>query len=128
MEVVRSDQKKTLIVGATDNPSRYAFMAAQLLDQRGFDFVPIGIKSGEVLGRKIIDLRQKPNLEGIHTITLYIGSANQSEWIDYLLGLKPKRIIFNPGTENPEFLRKAKEAGIEAFPACNLVMLSTGQF
>ncbi|GAB2486489.1 MAG: CoA-binding protein [Cytophagales bacterium] len=128
MEVVRSEKKKTLIVGATENPSRYAFMAASMFEERGMDFVPIGIKKGSVYGRDILDLRQKPALEGIHTITLYIGPANQEEWIDYLIGLKPQRIIFNPGTENPVFFRKAKEAGIEVLPACNLVMLSTGQF
>jgi predicted CoA-binding protein len=128
MEVVKAEKKKTLIVGATDNPSRYAYLAAQMFDDRGMDFIPIGIKKGEVFGKEILDLRSKPELNGIHTITLYIGPANQSEWIDYLIGLKPKRIIFNPGTENPEFYQKAKEAGIEAFPACNLVMLSTGQF
>ncbi len=128
MEVGKSEDRKTLIVGATNNPSRYAFVAAKMLDQHGFEFVPIGIKTGEVFGRKILDLRSKPRLEGIHTITLYIGPANQTEWIDYLISLQPKRIIFNPGTENPEFFQKAKEAGIDAFSACNLVMLSTGQF
>jgi uncharacterized protein len=128
MEVVKAEKKKTLIVGATDNPSRYAFMAAQMFDDRGMEFIPIGIKKGEVFGKEILDLRSKPELNGIHTITLYIGPAKQSEWIDYLIGLKPKRIIFNPGTENPDFFKKAKEADIEVLPACNLVMLSTGQF
>ncbi|WP_338222499.1 CoA-binding protein [Algoriphagus confluentis] len=120
--------KKTLIVGATDNPSRYAFLAASMFEARGMDFVPIGIKKGKVFGRDIVDLRERPELEDIHTITLYLGPANQQEWIDYLIGLKPQRIIFNPGSENPVFFSKAKEAGIEVLPACNLVMLSTGQF
>lgn len=128
MEVAKAEKKKTLIVGATDNPSRYAFMAAQMFDDRGVEFIPIGIKKGLVFGKEILDLRSKPDLEGIHTITLYIGPANQSEWIDYLIGLKPKRIIFNPGTENPIFFQRAKDAGIEVLPACNLVMLSTGQY
>lgn len=119
---------KTLIVGATDNPSRYAFLAAQMLDAKAMDFIPIGIKKGQVFGREILNLRLKPELEGIHTITLYIGPANQAEWIDYLIGLKPKRIIFNPGTENPDFFKKAKEAGIEVLPACTLVMLNTNQY
>ncbi|MBC6365196.1 CoA-binding protein [Algoriphagus sp. AK58] len=128
MEVAKAEKKKTLLVGATTNPSRYAFMAAQMFEERGLEFIPIGIKKGQVLGREILDLSEKPALEGIHTITLYIGPSNQAEWIDYLIGLKPKRIIFNPGTENPVFYQKAKEAGIEVLPACNLVMLSTGQF
>lgn len=128
MEVVRSDMKKTLIVGATENPTRYAFIAASMFEERGMDFIPIGIKKGKVYGRDILDLRQKPALQGIHTITLYIGPTNQEEWIDYLISLNPRRIIFNPGTENPVFFRKAQEEGIEALYACNLVMLSTGQF
>lgn len=120
--------KRTLIVGATTNPSRYAFFVAKRFADKNIDFIPIGIKKGEVFGRKILDLRSKPPLDDIHTITLYIGTSHQGEWIDYLIGLKPKRIIFNPGTENPEFFKKASTAGIEALYACNLVMLSSGQF
>jgi uncharacterized protein len=99
-----------------------------MFDERQLDFLPIGIKTGEVFGREILDLRTKPTLEGINTITLYIGPENQSEWIDYLISLKPKRIIFNPGTENPIFSKKAREAGIQTLEACNLVLLSTNQF
>lgn len=128
MEEEKVDSKLTLLVGATTNPSRYAFVAAGMFAGRNLDFIPIGIKKGEVFGKEILDLNAKPELKDIHTITLYIGPANQAEWIDYLISLKPKRIIFNPGTENPEFFKKASEAGIEVLPACNLVMLSTGQF
>lgn len=119
---------KTLIVGASTNPSRYAFIAANMFHERGLDFVPIGIKKGEVFGKEIIDLRTKPELQDIHTITLYLGPSNQIEWMDYLISLDPKRIIFNPGTENPEFYKRATKAGIEVVTACNLVMLRTGQF
>ncbi|MFN3996221.1 CoA-binding protein [Algoriphagus sp.] len=122
------ESKKTLLVGASPNPSRYAFVAAKMLAERNFDFIPIGIKKGEVFGKEIIDLRTKPQLQGIHTITLYIGPSHQGEWMDYLIALNPKRIIFNPGAENPDFYRKAKSAGIEVVHACNLVMLSTDQF
>ncbi|MDF2159292.1 CoA-binding protein [Algoriphagus sp. CAU 1675] len=122
------EKKITLIVGATTNPSRYAYAAAEMFHERGMDFIPMGIKQGTVFGKEILDLRTKPELKNIHTITLYIGPANQAEWIDYLISLKPKRIIFNPGTENPEFYRKARFSGIEVLPACNLVMLSTGQY
>lgn len=120
--------KKTLIVGATTDRSRYAFVAAKMFEERKLEFIPIGIKKGEVFGKQILDLRTKPQLDDIHTITLYIGSAHQEEWIDYLIGLNPKRIIFNPGTENPDFFQKAKTKGIEVLYACNLVMLTTGQF
>lgn len=121
-------EKKTLIVGATTNRSRYAYTVASMFAEGGLDFIPIGIKTGEIFGKQILDLRLKPALEDIHTITLYIGPDNQTEWIDYLLSLKPKRIIFNPGTENPEFYSRATAEGIQVLPACNLVMLSTGQF
>ncbi len=120
--------KFTLIVGATDNPERYAYRAADLLQAKGIPFIPIGIKKGLVFGKEIVDLRQKPELPGIHTITLYLGPQNQVEWVDYLIGLGPQRIIFNPGTENPEFFSKTQKAGIEAIEACTLVMLTTGQF
>lgn len=120
--------KLTLIVGATTNSGRYAYLAAQSLHKHGVDFIPIGIKKGEVLGEEILDLKSMPKLENIHTITLYIGPQHQTEWMDYLISLKPERIIFNPGTENPEFISKAKAAGISVLPACTLVMLSTGQF
>lgn len=120
--------KLTLIVGATTNQSRYAYFAASRLAGAGIPFIPIGIKSGEVYGEKIIDLRMKPELTNIHTITLYIGIANHEEWVDYLISLNPKRIIFNPGTENPVFSQKAKAKGIEVLEACTLVMLSSNQY
>jgi len=121
-------EKLTLIVGATNNPTRYAYFAASRLSDAGVPFIPIGIKTGEIFGEQIVDLREKPELENIHTITLYIGPANQEEWIDYLISLNSKRIIFNPGTENPVFFQKAKAQGIEVLQACTLVMLSTNQF
>ena len=128
MATVAIDTKLTLVVGATDNPERYAYLAAARLQEKGFPFVPIGIKKGSILGVDMLDLRLKPLLEGVHTITLYLGPTNQAEWIDYLLSLQPKRLIFNPGTENPDFFSKAKKQGIEALNACTLVMLTTGQF
>src|SRR5690349_11305920 len=105
--------KKTIIVGASPNPNRYSFMAAELLTQKNFEFVPLGIKRGEVLGRPILDIRSLPLVDDVNTITLYIRPELQTEWEPYLLSLKPKRIIFNPGTENPEFVQNAREAGVE---------------
>lgn len=128
MDNAPNKDKLTLIVGATDNPERYAYRAADLLQAKGVPFIPIGIKKGIVFGKEIVNLRQKPSLLGIHSITLYLGPPNQTEWVDYLIGLGPKRIIFNPGTENPDFFSKAKAAGIEVLEACTLVMLTTGQF
>lgn len=120
--------KKTLVVGATANPSRYAYLASRMLSDYGHEFVPIGIKKETVLGKEILNLREKPAIEGIDTITLYIGPQNQPEWYAYLLSLKPKRIIFNPGTENGEFEKMAEEQNVEVVEGCTLVMLRSNQF
>ncbi|MCH7411954.1 CoA-binding protein [Belliella sp. R4-6] len=120
--------KKTVIVGATTNPSRYAYVVAEMLSRYNVPFVPIGIKKGTVFGEAILDISTKPIIEEVHTITLYIGPQHQPEWYDYILSLKPKRIIFNPGTENKEFFDLARDKSIEPVIACNLVLLSTGQF
>lgn len=120
--------KKTVIVGASTNPSRYAFMAAERLVDNHHEIVPIGVKSGEVFGKSILDIGSKPSIEEVDTITLYIGPQHQQEHYEYLLSLKPKRVIFNPGTENAEFEKKVEETGAEALEACTLVMLSTGQY
>lgn len=120
--------KKTAIIGATTNPGRYAYLAAQLLTNHGHEIVPIGIKKGEVFDQQILDIREKPQVEGIDTVTLYIGPQNQPEWYDYILSLKPKRIIFNPGTENYEFEKLAHKQGIETEEACTLVMLRVGNY
>jgi predicted CoA-binding protein len=120
--------KKTVIVGATTNQSRYAFLAAQMLTEYGHEIVPLGIRRGEIFGEDIKDIRSKPKIDGVDTITLYISPVHQPEWYDYLLGLNPKRIIFNPGTENEEFEKLAEDKNIEATEACTLVLLRSKQF
>lgn len=118
--------KKTLIIGATPNPTRYAYRAALLLKSKGHDIVNVGIKKGEVAGVEI----EKPEAvhEDIHTITLYIGPDLQDQYHDYILSTNPKRVIFNPGTENDKLEVLLKENGIEPVEACTLVLLSTGQY
>ncbi len=120
--------KKTVVLGATPDESRYANIACHMLHNAGFEFVPVGIKRGEILGKPILDLRIKPDVQDTHTITLYIGPTNQAEWYNYIFSLNPKRIIFNPGAENPELKLLAQKQGIEATNACNLVLIRTGQF
>jgi predicted CoA-binding protein len=120
--------KKTVIVGATPNQSRYAFLAANMLREYDHDIVPIGIKNGEVAGKEILDIRKKPPINDVDTVTLYIGPRHQPEWYEYLLSLKPKRIIFNPGTENDEFEKLADSRGIETMEACTLVLLRSRQY
>ncbi|MBS1682587.1 MAG: CoA-binding protein [Bacteroidetes bacterium] len=120
--------KKTVIIGATTNQSRYAYLAADNLQQKGIDFVPVGIKKGNVFGKEILDLRKRPEINEVDTITLYINPSHQLEWYNYFLSLKPKRVIFNPGTENPELVAILESKNIDAVEACTLVMLRTGQF
>ena len=120
--------KRTVIIGATPNPSRYAYIAAQMLVEHGVEIVPIGIKKGSVQGREILDIRTHPKVGPIHTITMYIGPQHQPEYYDYLLSLEPERIIFNPGTENEEFARLARAKDIEVDEACTLVMLRVGLY
>jgi uncharacterized protein len=119
---------KTVIVGATTNQSRYAYLAAQMLTELNHEVVPLGIRKGELFGRQITDIREKPSISNVHTITLYIGPQHQPEYYEYLLTLNPKRIIFNPGTENYAFEKLAESKGIETLEACTLVMLRTGQY
>jgi predicted CoA-binding protein len=120
--------KKTVLVGATTNPARYAFFAAETLNDHEHEVVPIGLKKGIVQGKPILDIRQQPKIDNVDTITLYIRPEHQKQWYNYFLSLKPKRIIFNPGTENPELELLAEENGIEALEACTLVMARTGQY
>jgi predicted CoA-binding protein len=120
--------KKTVVVGATPNQSRYAYLAANMLREYDHEVVPLGIKKGEVAGKEILDIRKKPAINGVDTVTLYIGPRHQPEWYSYLLGLKPKRIIFNPGTENDEFEQLLEANGIEPLQACTLVLLRSHQF
>lgn len=118
--------KKTLILGATPNPERYAYLATIRLVQHGHEVVPVGIRKGEIKGIPILE--GKPELEDIDTVTLYVGPVRQPEYYDYILSLQPKRIIFNPGTENPELMKLAQERGIETVEGCTLVMLSIGAY
>ncbi|MBB6500925.1 CoA-binding protein [Pedobacter cryoconitis] len=118
--------KNTLIIGATTNPARYAYLAAHMLKEKGHDIVNVGIKSGEVADVPIEKPVEIHN--DIDTITLYIGPDLQAGYFDYILKTKPKRVIFNPGTENDELEEVLKANGILAVEACTLVLLSTGQY
>jgi len=120
--------KRTVIIGATPNPSRFAYLAAERLQEHGIEFIPVGIKTGNVLGEEILDLRLRPEISDVNTITLYINPTNQQEWYDYFVKLNPKRVIFNPGTENPELQNLLEQKNIEALEACTLVMLGSGQY
>jgi predicted CoA-binding protein len=118
--------KKTVIIGATPDPSRFAYKAAKMLLDYGHEIVPVGIKKGEVFGHKIYN--DQPLIEGVDTVTLYVGPQNQLSLYDYIVKLKPKRIIFNPGTENDELIDIANRNNIEPVIGCTLVMLSVGTY
>lgn len=118
--------KKTLVLGASTNPTRVSYQAVHRLLRKGHEPVLVGIKKGDVAGIPI--QHGQPELSDIDTITLYMNPRRQVDQYDYILGLQPKRIIFNPGTENPELIRLAREQGIEIDIACTLVMLATDQY
>jgi len=120
--------KKTVIIGATTNPSRYAYLAAGMLTEYKHEIVPIGLKKGEVYGKQILSINERPLVNDVDTVTLYIGPQHQPEHYDYILSLKPKRVIFNPGTENEEFEKLLETAGTETLQACTLVMLRSHQY
>lgn len=119
---------KTVIIGASPNPTRYAHMAAQRLEDKGHEFVPVSIKKGEVLGKEILNIRDEPPVENVHTVTMYVSASHFEGWEDYVIGLKPKRIVFNPGSENEVLESMAQSAGIEVVHGCTLVMLGTGEY
>ncbi len=116
----------TIVIGASSNPERYSYKAVLKLAFHGHTVIPIGIKSGKIEQFDI--LTGKPIVANIHTISLYVNPLNQLEWIEYCLQLKPKRILFNPGTENPDFIKQATEQGIYCLEACTLVMLSLNNY
>lgn len=118
--------KRTVIIGASSNPTRYSYMATLRLKAQGHEVFPIGIRDGAIQGEPIIT-KQLP-LENIDTVTLYVGPKNHGPWIDYIIGLAPNRVIFNPGTEDFDSIQKIQNAGIKAEIACTLVMLSAGTY
>ena len=121
-----SKNKPTVVIGASPNSDRYSYKATVSLQQHQQTVYPIGIRTGKINDLEIITY--KPKLENIDTVTLYVGPDNQASWMDYIFSLNPKRIIFNPGTENPEFETLAESKGIEALEACTLVLLSINQY
>jgi predicted CoA-binding protein len=118
--------KKTLVLGASQNPSRYSYLAIQRLRAHQHPVVAVGRRVGHVAD---VDISKEHAVEAeVDTVTLYLNPKNQVEYYDYILNLHPKRIIFNPGTENDELIELARKNNIEPVMACTLVMLSTGQY
>jgi predicted CoA-binding protein len=116
----------TLVLGASPNPLRFSNKMVKSLVRKKMEVIALGLRKGEIAGIKI--LTGKPELSDIHTVSLYIGPALQSPLYEYILSLRPKRIIFNPGTINIEFMNLAQENGIEVVTDCSLVMLNSGKY
>ncbi len=120
------NQKKTLVLGASDNPSRYSYLAINRLRKYGHPVVAIGKKRVKV---DDVDVDNEPRpYTDVDTVTLYLNPDHQEEYLDYIISLHPKRIIFNPGAENEKLTELAKKNGIRPMDACTLVLLSTGQY
>ena len=120
------EKKKTLVIGASENKERYSNLAVQKLTAHQQPVIALGIKKGKI-GDTVIETEKKP-FDNIDTVTLYINPSRQKEYYDYIFSLHPKRIIFNPGTENEELQAQATAKGIAVQEACTLVLLSTNQY
>ena len=118
--------KKTVVIGASPNATRYSYKAVRKLDKYGHNVVPLGIRKGNIDNFEIIT--DKPALTDIDTVTMYVGPQNQKNWIEYIYSLNPKRIIFNPGTENSDFINDARKKGIDVLTTCTLILLDSGGF
>jgi uncharacterized protein len=119
-------KKKTLVLGASTNPERFSYMAVRKLKYGNIPVVAVGLREGEISGVRIE--KPFPKFEDIHTITIYIGPKNLTAYYDYITGLKPRRVIFNPGTESPAFAEKLSQEGIEVVHACTLIMISNNLY
>lgn len=119
-------KKKTLVLGASDNPSRYSYLAINRLRSKEHPVVAVGARQTMVADVPVV--RDKQVFDDIDTVTLYLNPQRQQEYYDYIFSLRPRRIIFNPGTENPELQEQAAARGIEVQEACTLVLLGTNQY
>jgi len=127
MATTPETKKNVVVLGATPKADRYAYMAMQRLRQRGYRPIPVNPAFEEVLGercyKQISDVK-----DPIDTVTMYVGAARSTPLIREIVGAKPRRIIFNPGAENPQLAEEAEKHGIEVVEGCTLVMLGTGMF
>lgn len=117
---------KTLVIGASPNPLRYAHKAVKQLRFNDIEVIAIGKRETVIEDVQVV--KDKPRIDNLHTVTLYLGAKNQDEYINYIISLKPRRIIFNPGTYNPVLEKLAESNGIETLQDCTLIMLSSGNY
>jgi predicted CoA-binding protein len=118
--------QNTLVFGASLKPNRYSNLAIHRLRENGKNTLAFGMKSGLVNDVQIkTNLGELPNID---VVTLYLNPERQKQYYKDIIALAPKKVIFNPGTENPEFYGLLRENNIEVEVACTLVLLATGQY
>jgi uncharacterized protein len=118
---------KVAILGASANPERYAYLALKLLEEKGHEVFPVNPTLMEIEGRKVYpSLAALP--AAVHTVTLYLGKDRSDKVASGILASGAKRLLFNPGAENPELMAEARKKGIACLEACTLVLLRTNQF
>ena len=118
--------KRTLVFGASLKPNRYSYYAIQQLVANGYETLAFGVREGEVAGVPVRNSLEQ--MEDVDTVTLYLRAETQKNYYQDIISLKPRRVIFNPGTENPEFMELLKSHEISAEASCTLVLLTTGQY
>ncbi len=121
-----AERKKTVVLGASPNPVRFSHKAVKSLLRHDQEVVALGFREG-LIAEEEIQVGMPP-IEEVDTVSIYIGSSRQSDYYDYIISLKPKRVIFNPGTVNPEFMGRLKREGIEPVAECMLVLLNEGEY
>jgi len=126
MKIDQNSKSKNLVLGASENPERYSNMAIKRLRSYNKDTLAVGRRVGNVLDVPITKTLEAR--DDVDTVTLYLSPKNQTEYKDFIISLKPRRIIFNPGTENPSWYHELEDANIQVIEACTLVMLSTGEY
>jgi predicted CoA-binding protein len=119
-------EKTTLVLGASSKPERYSYTAVKKLVAFNHPVIAVGLREGDIAGIRI--QKMFPEVSDIHTISLYVGRANQSVYYDYILKIHPIRVIFNPGAENAEFEDELKNKGIQVVRGCTLIMLDDGTY
>jgi len=118
--------KNTLVIGASLKESRYSNLCVRTLVSGHFPVTAIGLREGSIDETPVQS--GYPELNNIHTVSLYLGPENQVSWYDYILKLNPERVVFNPGTENEEFQDVLTNAGIEVIEGCTIVMVKSGTY
>ena len=121
-----AERKKTVVLGASPNPVRFSHKAVKSLLRHDQEVVAVGFREGLIVEEEI--LVGMPHIEDVHTVSIYIGSSRQADYYDYIISLKPKRVIFNPGTVNPEFMGRLSREGIEPLAECMLVLLNEEEY